>query len=245
MHWTHLNYLPLTTPFFLLLAGLFVLLFLLIAVRALRYAYQRMGLSLPAVLILLLSVLLGSYINIPVAQLPDEQVLVGQEVSYFGMVYVVPAVVEWPGTIIAVNLGGAVIPTVFSLYLLIKNRLWISGLVAVLVMTFLIHQLARPVRGVGIAVPEFAPPIAAAAVAWLLSRRYAAPLAFIGGTLGTLIGADLLNLGAIAGLGAPIASIGGAGTVDGIFLAGLLAVVFASIPGRRENSNAEGSGTAG
>jgi uncharacterized membrane protein len=38
------------------------------------------------------------------------------------------------------------------------------------------------------------------------SRAYAAPLAYIGGSLGTLIGADLLNLDKLQGLGAPIAS---------------------------------------
>jgi hypothetical protein len=35
----------------------------------------------------------------------------------------------------------------------------------------------------------------------------------------------------VQGLGAPIASIGGAGTFDGIFLTGILAVLIASIFG--------------
>ena len=87
--------------------------------------------------------------------------------------------------------------------------------------------MAQPVKGVGIAVPIFVPPILAAAVALILSRRRAAPLAFIVGTLGTLIGADLMNLGNIAGLGAPVASIGGAGTFDGVFLVGIIAVLLA------------------
>jgi len=46
----------------------------------------------------------------------------------------------------------------------------------------------------------------------------AAPLAYISGSLGTLIGADLLNLDRINGLGAPAASIGGAGTDNGFGL---------------------------
>jgi uncharacterized membrane protein len=65
----------------------------------------------------------------------------------------------------------------------------------------------------------------------LLSRAHAAPLAYIGGSLGTLIGADLLNLDKVQGLGAPVASIGGAGTFDGIFLIGILAVLIASLTG--------------
>ena len=55
------------------------------------------------------------------------------------------------------------------------------------------------------------------------------PLAYIGGSMGTFIGADLLNLDKVQGIGAPVASIGGAGTFDGIFLTGILAVLLASI----------------
>jgi uncharacterized membrane protein len=87
---------------------------------------------------------------------------------------------------------------------------------------------------VGIAVPILVPPLASVVIALLLSRQYTAPLAYVGGSLGTLIGADLLNLDKIQGLGAPVASIGGAGTFDGIFLSGILAVLFASVAGRGE-----------
>ena len=50
-------------------------------------------------------------------------------------------------------------------------------------------------------------------------------LAYVSGVLGTLIGADLTNLGAIKKIGAPVASIGGAGTFDGVFLSGIIAVL--------------------
>jgi uncharacterized membrane protein len=73
-----------------------------------------------------------------------------------------------------------------------------------------------------------------AAVAILLSRSYAVPLAYISGSLGTLIGADLLNLDKLQGLGAPIASIGGAGTFDGIFLTGIVAVLVAGLSRRTD-----------
>ena len=39
-----------------------------------------------------------------------------QEVSFFGVHYIIPLVERWPGTVIAVNVGGAVIPTLLSLY---------------------------------------------------------------------------------------------------------------------------------
>ena len=69
-------------------------------------------------------------------------------------------------------------------------------------MTFVIHRVATPVPGLGIAVPVFAPAVTTAIVALILSREYAPPLAYICGSLGTLIGADLLNLGKVSGLGA-------------------------------------------
>src|SRR5882757_1021767 len=94
---------------------------------------------------------------------------------------------------------------------------------------FIIHSMATPVHGIGIAVPVFAPVVATAILAFILSREYAAPLAYIGGSMGTLIGADLTNLDKIGGLGAPVASIGGAGTFDGIFMTGILAVLLAGI----------------
>ena len=77
---------------------------------------------------------------------------------------------------------------------------------------------------------------ATAVVALLLSREFAAPLAYIGGSLGTLIGADLTNLDKVRGLGAPVASIGGAGTFDGIFLTGILAVLLAGLYHHRQRA---------
>ena len=95
------------------------------------------------------------------------------------------------------------------------------------IVALVVHVMAQPIEGKGIAVPIFVPPILSALVAMVLARPAAAPLAYVSGSLGTLIGADLMNLHRLAELGAPIASIGGAGTFDGIFLTGLLAVLLA------------------
>jgi uncharacterized membrane protein len=82
---------------------------------------------------------------------------------------------------------------------------------------------------VGIAVPVLVPAVVALVIALIFSWKHAPALAYIVSTLGTLIGADLTNLGKLQGLGAPVASIGGAGTFDGIFLTGILAVLLASL----------------
>lgn len=220
-----LHFFPLTLPFVVGLFLLVVLLIALIEVGILEYAYAKMGVNQRYVFGLLLLSLLGSYVNIPVATLPAEQVLSGHEVSFFGMRYIVPMVQEWPRTVIAVNLGGAVIPALLSLYLMGKNRLYVQSLTGVLIVAAVVHWMAQPIRGVGIAVPIFIPPLVATGIALMLTRRSKPALAYTIGSLGTLIGADLLNLGKIQGLGAPVASVGGAGTFDGIFLTGILAVL--------------------
>jgi len=229
MFMRQMHYLPLAWPFFAILVGLFLIVVVLIQINVLRFVYTRLGVSSGTALMLLLGSLIGSYINIPVWEFPEREVQSGREVIFFGMRYVVPVVVEWPGTVIAVNIGGAVIPTLLSLYLLVKNDLWVRGILTTAIVTVIVHSLAYPVPGVGIAVPIFVPPVATAIVAVLIARQHAAALAYVGGSLGTLIGADLLNLDAVRGLGAPVASIGGAGTFDGIFLTGIMAVLLAGL----------------
>jgi len=86
-------------------------------------------------------------------------------------------------------------------------------------MSFTIYKLSRPVPGLGIAVPVLIPP-----VALLICSDSAPALVYISGTLGTLIGGDIMNLGK---KDAPVASIGGAGTFDGIFITGIIAVLLA------------------
>ena len=228
-----MHYIPLATPFFLALFLVFASLVVLIELRILRYTYEKVGVDRRYMFFLLLFSFLGSYINIPVAQLPPEQLVSPRIIDFFGMQYMVPTVIERPGTVIAVNFGGAVIPVVLSIYLIVKNKLYSESVLAIGIVTAAVHLMAYPVPGIGIAEPMFIPPLVTAAVALVISRRHAAPLAYIAGSLGTLIGADLLNLHMIHGLGAPVASIGGAGKFDGIFLTGLIAVLLAGLASRK------------
>src|SRR3979411_2897534 len=203
---------------------------------------MRLGVGPGAALLLLLGSLIGSYFNVPITVLPGPPpISSGQIVDFFGMRYVVPVFVASPGTVLAVNVGGAVIPALMSAYLVIRYQLWLKATLATAAIAIVIHSMATPVPGIGIAVPVFVPVVATAILAFVLSRENAPllacvlaqqtppRLAYIGGSMGTLIGADLLNLDKIGGLGAPIASIGGAGTFDGGFLTGILAVLRAGI----------------
>ena len=227
MHMDQMYYLPLAPGYFAILVGFFLLVVLLLAV--LRYAYLSLGVSSGTALLLLLASLVGSYFNIPLFQLAPERVVSNEVREFFGMYYVIPRVTDWGGTEIAVNVGGAVIPTLVSIYLLFKHQLWLRGAIATAVVAVVLHFLASPVPGVGIAIPIFWPAVITAIVALVLARDHAAPLAYIAGSMGTLIGADLTNFYLVRGLGAPVASIGGAGTFDGIFLTGILAVLLAGL----------------
>ncbi len=225
----HIHYFPLGVG----LAGLFVAILLglvfLIEIGVLSRVYSALGLNPRVATLVLFGSLLGSYINLPLVRLPEQRVVSRQVVEFFGVPFLAPVEVDWPGTILAINVGGAVIPILLSFYLLMRYDLWALAALATAIVAFVVNRMATPVPGVGISVPTIAPPLLAAGVALVLSRRFAAPLAYIGGSLGVLIGADLLNLGRLRSLGASVASIGGAGTFDGIFLTGVIAVLLASL----------------
>jgi uncharacterized membrane protein len=171
--------------------------------------------------------LLGGFVNLPVARLPGRETLGVGEIVVFGVRYRVPDVRRRQATILAVNLGGAVIPSGLSVYLLNRNDVWWQAAIAFVAV--LVHAIARPVPGLGIAVPALAPPLLAAAAALALSTTASAAVAHVSGTLGTLIGADLFNVRRLPELGAGVASIGGAGTFDGVFLCGIMAVVLVGV----------------
>ena len=200
---------PIALPLLLLLV-LFALLILLVEVRVLTYAYRKVGVHPRYAFAVMLLSLFGSGIDIPL-----------------GAVAAGPSARAGDATVVALNVGGALIPILVSLYLLIRTGMIVRMVIGTAIVTAVVHSLAQLVPGAGIAVPMFVPPIVAAGVALLLAFRRAPPLAYVAGSMGTLIGADLMNLGQIARLGAPVVSIGGAGTFDGVFLTGILAGLLA------------------
>jgi len=217
--------LPVAVPFLLVLlfVALLGLLLLLVELRVLAYAYRKIGVHPRYVFALMVLSLVGSHVNIPLYRVPVTHMEPPKEVRVFGRTYVVPGAIERRATIVAINVGGALIPALLSLYLFLRSRMYVRMMLGVAIVTVVVHALARIVPGVGIVVPMFVPPLAAAVVALLLAFRRAPPVAYVSGTMGALIGADLLNLGDIARLGAPVVSIGGAGTFDGVFLTGIIA----------------------
>jgi uncharacterized membrane protein len=220
---------PFLLFFFFIFIFLLFLVFGLVQFGLITAAFSRLGLPPHQLFSLFFLCMVGSMVNIPIRRIqvdsaPEEL----QFVSFFGLRFRPP---QWQNTremILAINVGGAVIPTLFSLYLFWHTEYPIRMLLALGAVTWIVHKVARPVPGMGIATPMLVPPLAAALIAMILSPAEGAPAtAYVAGTLGTLIGADILNLDKLKQIKAPVASIGGAGTFDGIFLTGILAVLLA------------------
>jgi uncharacterized membrane protein len=207
------------------LAALFVL--ALLELQIIEAAYHKLGMSHRAIVSLLLMTILGSYINIPVSSTPAAQLVHDQEVVVNGIAYIVPQVVQVGRTMIAINVGGALIPALLSIYLLLRVGGAIQALVATIIVSVVVYHFSKPVPGVGITVPTLLPGVLAALLAVALDLRRSAAIAYVAGTMGCLLGADIFNLGIVSQMHAPVASIGGAGTFDGVFLSGLIAVLLA------------------
>jgi len=220
-------YPPVTSLALGILAALLLTLFVIIEIGLIEAAYERLGLSHRAVSLLLLAMIVGSYINLPSASVPAPGIMQNQVIYYWGVPYVVPSVAHVGRTEIAVNVGGALIPLVMSLWVVARTGSFLKAAIAVAIVSLVVHHFATIVPGVGIAVPTLMPGILAAMIASLLDRRRSPAIAFAAGTLGCLIGADLMNLPRIGAMQAPVASIGGAGTFDGVFVSGLIAVLLA------------------
>jgi len=205
----------------------------LLFLGAVSVAFANIGFTPMTVSLILVGTLLGSTINIPLIKIKAVVPIIREEyVRYFWVTYRIPYVeYETAVTTIAVNVGGALIPSAVSIYLLSKTEplMLFYTLIGVTAVALFTYAVARPVKGVGIVTPAFLPPLAAAVTALFLAPFQPQIIAYVSGVLGTLIGADLLNLGNIPKLGAPVASIGGAGTFDGIFLSGIIAVLLVGL----------------
>ncbi|HZV50376.1 MAG TPA: DUF1614 domain-containing protein [Candidatus Dormibacteraeota bacterium] len=224
LHW------PLAWPFVGLLALLLLGLIVFLQIGVLGYVYGKLGLDQGWILGLLAASILGSGVNLPVARLRSRRPLwPTRVVSVFGLRYVIPPVWVPQVTVIAVNVGGAIVPTALAAYLVVHDHLGPGTVLATGVVTLCVYLAARPVQGVGIVVPGLLPPLLAAAMALLVGDGPVPAVAYVAGVVGSLLGADLLHLRRLRDLGAPVASIGGAGTFDGIFLSGIVAVLIASL----------------
>jgi uncharacterized membrane protein len=214
-------------PLFLFI-GLLLVLVTFVQIGALTLAFDKLGLSAESGFLLLFVSLFGSAINLPLFTVSAEAPPAAAMPAAPRGLLRHRAHAFRGKTLIAINVGGGLIPVLFSIFLIGRGDLPLLTVVtAVGAVAMVSYLISRPLPGVGIGMPIFVAPIAAALTAWLLGPEHSAPLAYVCGTLGVLIGADLLRLNDIRRMGTPLASIGGAGTFDGIFMTGIVAVLLA------------------
>jgi uncharacterized membrane protein len=182
---------------------------------------------------LITAIVVGSFINIPVKRIQRDEPVAAHPLAVIGVFNL------WPElrsvrqeTVIAINVGGCLVPAGLALYELayltaLGGYALFAAVIAALVNITICYFLARPTPGIGILIPGLVPALVAAMLALILLPENAAPVAFVAGIAGPLIGADLLHLKEIKQIAVGMASIGGAGTFDGIVLSGIIAAYLA------------------
>ncbi|NLW56454.1 MAG: DUF1614 domain-containing protein [Firmicutes bacterium] len=136
---------------------------------------------------------------------------------------------------LSINVGGAIIPLALSIYVLSRagtHKETTRGLLGTLLIGALIYGGSKLYAfdiDRGWLEPQYLWGIIAGVTAYLIGRSRR--LAFIGATLGIIL-ADIAHAieAALTGIDAPT-SIGGAGVLDTIVLAGLIGVLFAEVIG--------------
>lgn len=205
----------------------FAVILAIVQIGALSLAFEKLGLSPASGMVLLFASMVGSIINIPLFFIQANESAKPPPNRFVGLLRLPPS--PFMGkTLVTVNLGGCLMPLTFTTYLVIHSSIpWGVMMLAILLVSIICYIFSRPMSGIGIGMPFFIAPLGSAIVAILLFPENSAALAYICGTLGVIIGADLLRLKDIKNMGAPVASIGGAGTFDGIFITGIVAVLLA------------------
>ena len=217
---------PVISLMMFLLISLF--LFAMLQIHVFEIAFTKLGLTPEATILIVLGTLIGSGINLPLFKLKTRQT--GHLVMVPGQkpVWELFQPAREGYTVIAINVGGCLIPVGLCLYFIFLQLVEpLHWLLALAVITALSYKLSRPIPGIGIGMPILIAPLASVFLALMLDPEHAAHLAYISGVLGVLIGADILRIRNVAGLGVPVASIGGAGTFDGIFMTGVIAALLA------------------
>ncbi len=229
-------FLPVSLPFFIFLLWLPFLLLALASLLEWNLASalrQTLGMSVLEATALYVVLLFASFVNIPVYEFKSRRDSEQKYVSYLGRKYSLPV---WHGhnTVVSINLGGGIVALLISAYLALPLPLTMT-LLSIAIVALCIFLLSKPSRSAGFYVPAMFPPLLALLVAIVGLYLYGgalydcARLAFVAGTVGTLLGTTLLNAPRLSKLGTSMISVGGLGTFDGIVLTGLLSAIAACL----------------
>lgn len=218
-------YLPVSVLLFLLFLLLLPFIWLVVTIDVVEIAVAKLGFSSEVALVLFLAVLVGSTINIPLYQVESiTPIMPDFHDLWLRQFWGIPLHKVRQKTIIALNVGGGLIPILLAIYEFTRCNP-VDILLVTTIVTIISYHSAQIVPGIGIQMNAVIAPLTAAFSAMLIAGTLVSSVAFAGGILGTLIGADLLHLKEIERMGAGVLSIGGAGVFDGIAMCGLFALL--------------------
>lgn len=221
----HMIYLPVSLLLFLLFLLLLPFIWVVLTIDVVQVAAAKLGFTPQIALALLVLVILGSTINIPLYRIDSTTDLIDDFMLYYQrQFWGIPLLKMKQTTVVALNVGGGLIPVFLAVYQFGQTNP-IAILLVTTIVTVVCYYAAHLVPGIGIAMNPLLAPLTAALSAILLGSGHAPAVAFAGGILGTLIGADLLHLKDITAMSGGVLSIGGAGVFDGIALCGLFALL--------------------
>jgi uncharacterized membrane protein len=207
---------------------IFIFFAAIVQIHIIEIAFVKLGLTPEEAATIVLGTLLGSVINLPiysVAAKENHHLVISESQKLLWETF---QPTRKGKVVIAINVGGCLIPVSLCIYFIFLQELEpIKIIINTLAISALCYKSSRLIPGFGVGMPVFLAPLTAALLALLIDPEHAASLAYISGVLGVLIGADIFRLNEIASLGAPVASIGGAGTFDGIFITGIIAALLA------------------
>jgi uncharacterized membrane protein len=220
----------------LLFVGLIIVLIPLLILGVIGAAFTKLGFSWITAIAVVLLMLFGSYVNIPLYRIKRDMVRMSSDTTaVFGSGSPWQADPVWE-TIVSINLGGAILPICISLFLLYQAFSITSSLLLVpvgtgiLIVALITYFATRPVPGVGLRVSLLLPALTALLMGLLLFGGAGIPatvVAFVSGTIGTLLGGNIARLNRIRDLEVPEMSIGGAGTFSAIFICCILPALIA------------------
>ena len=206
-------HLPVTFILFLAIVLLLPLLLLGIAIDIVELAVAKLGFSASAAFWLLAAVIVGSTINIPLYRRKTEITVVSDFADFWlQQFWGIPLRRIQQEMVVAVNVGGGLIPVLLALYQFTRSDAIVIVAVTVIV-TIASYFSVQIVPGIGIQMNALVGPLTAALSAVLIAGNEAPAVAFAGGILGVLIGADLLHLREIERMASGVLSIGGAGVL--------------------------------
>jgi len=209
---------------------LFLVLTPLLFMEVMLIAFHKLGISPFVGLFIVVGIFLGGLLNLPIKRYRFKRKLDSIQPLLFGTGFRFPRrkIIDETEVVIAVNVGGCIIPVLIVFYELVRlvyHGAYIAPLVAILINIGACFTMSRSVKGVGVVIPAFLPGLLAAVCGLLLYPENSPAVAFCAGVLGPVIGADLLKLREFISAGRGLISIGGAGSFDGIVISGIVALL--------------------